>query len=73
MPRTKSGVPSYRLHKLTGQAVVTISGCDHYLGLHDTPESKQKYARLVQEWLVVGRAPLADGSPPTSTSLRWVI
>ena len=63
MPRPKSGMPSYRLHKPSGQAVVTISGSDHYLGLHDTPQSKQKYARLVQEWIASNRVPLADCSP----------
>jgi len=50
MPRRSRRIPSYRLHKFSGQAVVTIDGHDHYLGLHDTPESKQKYARLIQEW-----------------------
>jgi hypothetical protein len=40
MPRSKSGsLPSYRLYKRTGQAVVTIDGRDHYLGEHGSPES----------------------------------
>ena len=29
----KSTIPSYRLHKPSGQAVVTLNGRDHYLGL----------------------------------------
>jgi hypothetical protein len=33
MPR-QPRIPSYRLHKPTGQAVVTIDGKDHYLALH---------------------------------------
>lgn len=43
-------VPSYRLHKPTGQAVVTLSGKDHYLGKYDTQESRQRYAKLLTEW-----------------------
>jgi integrase len=41
--------PKYRLHKPTGQAVVTIAGRDIYLGKHGTPESKAKYHRLLAE------------------------
>jgi integrase len=52
MPRTKSGsLPSYRLYKRTGQAVVTLNGRDHYLGEHGTATSREKYARLIAEWL----------------------
>ena len=45
-------IPSYRLHKPTGQAVVTLSGKDHYLGRHGSPESRREYERLIAEWLV---------------------
>ena len=48
-------VPSYRLHRSSGQAVVTLSGRDHYLGPHNTAESKAAYQRLVAEWLAGGR------------------
>lgn len=48
-------VPKYRRHKPTGQAVVTLDGKDHYLGRHSTPESREKYSRLVAEWLERGR------------------
>mgnify|MGYP006921393094 CR=1 FL=1 len=48
-------VPSYRLHRSSGQAVVTLSGRDHYLGPHNTPESKAAYQRIVAEWLAGGR------------------
>lgn len=44
-------VPAYRLHKATGQAVVTLGGRDVYLGKHGTPESQQQYHRAVAEWL----------------------
>ena len=32
--------PSYRLHKPSGQAVVTLNGRDYYLGKHGTAESR---------------------------------
>jgi hypothetical protein len=34
MPKLKTKTPSYRLHKGSGQAVVTLSGKDIYLGVH---------------------------------------
>lgn len=47
--------PSYRLHRATGRAVVTLCGKDFYLGGHDTPESRQAYDRLIAEWYASGR------------------
>ncbi|WP_406701308.1 hypothetical protein V5E97_36470 [Singulisphaera sp. Ch08] len=53
--------PSYRLHKPTGQAVVTISGRDFYLGKHGTEASRSEYDRLIAEWLTAGRQlPVTD-------------
>lgn len=60
MVRRKS-IPSYRLHKASGQAVVTltcsVSGTrkDVYLGDHDTPASRKAYAKAIAEWLDAGR------------------
>jgi integrase len=48
-------VPSYRLHRASGQAVVTLSGVDHYLGKHGTPASQERYNRLLAEWLASNR------------------
>jgi len=45
--------PSYRFHKARRCAVVTIAGKDHYLGAYDSPESWEKYHRLVAEWFGV--------------------
>ena len=39
--------PSYRLHKPSGQAIVTLSGKMHYLGEHNSPASLQAYERLI--------------------------
>ena len=50
-----SRIPSYRLHKPSGRAVVTLSGRDIYLGQHGSPESKERYQREVAEWLANGR------------------
>src|SRR4051794_2631492 len=55
MSRASTRTPSYRLHKPTGQSVVTLSGRDIYLGRHGTPESRAEYDRLIAEWLANGR------------------
>lgn len=49
-------VPKYRHHKPTGQAVVTLSGKDHYLGPWKSKASRAEYDRLIGEWLAAGRA-----------------
>ena len=52
MPATRSPrIPSYRLHKPSGLAVVRLNGRDFYLGRHGSPESQNKYEQLVAEWL----------------------
>jgi len=55
MPRRRK-LPKYRRHRPSGQAVVTLSGRDFYLGPHDSAVSRVEYDRLVAEWLVNGRA-----------------
>jgi len=42
--------PAYRLHKARNCAVVTLNGKNHYLGPWQSPESHEKYARLIAEW-----------------------
>ncbi len=56
MPRSSSFVPKYRMHRATGQAVVTIEGRDFYLGPHRSKASLVEYDRLIAEWLAGGRA-----------------
>jgi integrase len=58
-------IAAYRLHKPTGQAVVRLDGRDRYLGKHDTPESREKYRRVVAEWLATGLASPAPMTHPT--------
>jgi integrase len=77
MPRRKTGSPpSYRLHKPSDQAVVTIDGQDLYLGKFGSPESHEKYERLIKAWRdrrqpAAGPAPLPplSASPPTVNEL----
>jgi integrase len=51
MPKLKNLTPSYRLHKATGQAVVTLAGRDIYLGKFNTAASRAAYSRLIAEWM----------------------
>src|SRR5579871_1654881 len=54
------GVPSYRKHRKSGQAIVTLtdpSGTrrDVYLGTYNTAASREEYRRVVLDWEVRGR------------------
>ncbi len=40
-------LPSYRLHKTSGRAVVTIDGRDCYLGQFGSEESRRRYGELI--------------------------
>src|SRR5688500_10525314 len=60
-PYRSPQLPRYRLHRATGQAVVTLSGRDHYLGKHGSPESRARYQRLIREFVNAGfRMPAED-------------
>jgi integrase len=55
-----SSVPSYRLHRQSGQAIVSLPdglGCrkDILLGKYGSPESRHEYARIIGEWEANGR------------------
>jgi integrase len=49
-------LPKYRHYKPKNLAVVRIDGKDHYLGRYGSEESREKYRRLVAEWLAAGGA-----------------
>lgn len=51
----KLRIPSYRKHH-SGQARVTISGRDYYLGPYDSEQSKTAYQRLISEYLATNGA-----------------
>ncbi len=55
MPAPKCNFPSYRHHKPTALAVVTIDGRDIYLGPYKSAESRERYDRTIAEWLSAGR------------------
>lgn len=65
MPRLTRKLPSYRKHKASGQAIVTIDGRDHYLGPHGSRASSREFDRLVQEWLARDRAPTGSAAALT--------
>jgi integrase len=51
-----SRIPSYRRHKATGQAVVTVAGRDIYLGKHNSAASRAEYNRIIAEFTANGGA-----------------
>lgn len=62
-------IPTYRLHRPTGQAVVTLRCSatgrrrDVYLGQHDTAESRVEYGKALARWEDAGR--VLDGAEVT--------
>lgn len=67
MPRRKSSVPSYRLHKSSGQAVCYVDRNEVYLGRYDSPESRLAYATLIQR-LMAGET-VTTGKPAAPPSV----
>jgi integrase len=64
-----SRIPSYRRHKQSGQAIVTLPDGlggrhDVLLGLYGTKESRVEYARVIAEWEAAGR--MLSQTPATS-------
>lgn len=53
MPR-KPGISTFRRHA-TGQGFVEVKGRRIYLGRCDLPETRERYDRLIAEWLSNGR------------------
>lgn len=47
----KLRTPAYRLHKSSGQAVVTFRRVNRYLGKHGSPESWDRYRQEISQWL----------------------
>ena len=55
MPDQRPCQPKYRHHKARHLAVVRVDGRDIYVGKYDSPESQEKYDRVIAEWLSHGR------------------
>ena len=71
MPRSNR-LPSYRLHKPSGQAVVTIRTLsgerrDVYLGAYNSPESRAEYGRLISELAATPAPEALLGETPAVT------
>ncbi len=49
-------LPSYRLHKASGQGITNIRGKDFYFGPFQDPESRRKYNKLLAEYLASNRS-----------------
>ena len=79
MPRRRKPVPSYRLHKQSGQAVVTLTDGlgkrrDVLLGRYGTPESQTEYRRVLAEWQAAGqRLPQPDPDAAPDLSINELI
>src|SRR5262245_19775424 len=76
-PRSVSP-PTYRKHRQSGQAVVTLSDPtgrrkDYLLGRHGSAESKREYARLIAEWTAGGQSIPHAGPAPTDLSVNELL
>lgn len=57
MARPKKDAPAYRLHRPSGQAIVTLNGRDVYLGPFDSDDSRIAYERELTAWRAHGQGP----------------
>ncbi|HEU5116669.1 MAG TPA: hypothetical protein VFT74_08325 [Isosphaeraceae bacterium] len=60
-------LPKYRHYRPKDLAVVRIDGHDVYLGKYGSDESREKYRRVVAEWLITRRDPTVQA--PTEADL----
>ena len=73
----RNHIPSYRLHKSSGQAIVTLTDAlsgdrkDHLLGQHDTAASRAEYARVISEWEARGRR--LDNTSPSNVTVAELL
>jgi hypothetical protein len=59
---TKNSPPKYCHFRPKNLGVVRVDGRDHYLGRYHSPESWEKYYRLLAEHAATGD-PAAPGAP----------
>jgi integrase len=77
MARPRS-VPSYRKHRQSGQALVTLTDGlggrrDVLLGKHGTAGSRAEYARVLAEWEAAGRSLRRPEKPVADLSINEMI
>ena len=63
MARPKQALPSYQLHKSTGQARTYIDGHDYYLGEYGSDESRVRYGNLIAR-VASGQTPVDPMAMP---------
>lgn len=61
-------IPTLQKHRATGDARVTLSGKDFYLGPYDDPQTHARYDELIRAWLANGRR-LPQTGPATVRAL----
>ncbi len=68
MPPQQPRIPKYRHYRPKDLGVVRLDGRDIYLGAFNSPESWEKYHRLIAEWLNCGvvNASLPPANPQPS-------
>jgi integrase len=66
MSQRSPRLPKYRHYRPKNLGVVRIDGRDFYLGAFNSPESWEKYRRLVAEWLTAGRVDPPSGAAPAA-------
>ena len=71
--------PKLRRHAGSGQAVVTLSGIDHYLGRWPVESKKPpvpvlaEYDRLIGEWRAAGRRPIRNAAQAPGMTIGELI
>jgi integrase len=70
--------PAYRLHRQSGQAIVTLPDGlggrhDVLLGLYESQESKDKYNRVLGEWIANGRRLVQPKQAEASLTINQVM
>lgn len=74
MRKPNVSIPSYRHHKPSDRAVVTLSGKDHYLGPWQSDSSRAEYKRLLAEWMASAKTATAtDSAVPPSLSVAELL
>jgi integrase len=72
MPRLSSNPPRYCHHKASGRAVVYLNGKAHYLGLHNSSESKAQYRQFIGEWSAKADPDQPSGASKTVSSVLTI-
>ena len=70
MPWKPHHIPSHRRHRATGQAVVTITARDIYLGPYNSKSSHDLYQQLIKEWVANDRVLPNTGNDFTIEALQ---